>query len=314
MQRLVIGSRGSPLALAQARLVQAAFARAAKTLPEFVDERFPIEIIRTDGDAITDKPLADIGGKGLFTKQVDAWLLGGGVDVAVHSLKDVPPETQEGLALAAFLPREDVRDAFICKIAETFDALPKGATIGTASPRRRAQTLRRRPDINVTLMRGNVHRRLHKVSQGEADATYLAAAGLRRLGRIDAAASLIEPEDMLPAACQGIVGLAVRDDHEEMLSLCAKITDDDAAIAAAAERGFLTAIEGSCRTAAAALAQRDGASLRLRAEALSPDGTHCWARDETVSLGDAPLEAARDLGLRLGEAVRQEAGERLEAA
>ncbi len=315
MQRFVIGSRGSPLALAQARLAQAALAQAAKTLPEFIDERFPIEIISTKGDQARDQRLSEIGGKGLFTRELDIWLAGGGVDVAVHSLKDVPGDFEESeIKLAAMLPREDPRDAFISNIAKTLQDLPQGASLGSASPRRIAQTKRLRPDLDIRLMRGNVHRRLHKINQGEADATYLAAAGLNRLGKIDAAASLIAPEEMLPAACQGIVALAVRADHEEARKLVAKIGDEDAAIAAAAERAFLRIIDGSCRTAVAALAERDGDALRLRAEALSPDGADRWARDETVTLGADPVDTAATLGRELGAAIKQDAGAALLAA
>ncbi len=314
MQRLVIGSRGSPLALAQARMAQAALARAAKTLPEFVDERFPIQIIQTSGDTHLDRRLADIGGKGLFTKEVDAWLLGGGVDIAVHSLKDVPADYEQDLVLAAYLPREDPRDAFVSNIAKDVMSLPQGARLGTASPRRRAQTRRLRPDLELTLMRGNVHRRLHKIHQKEADATYLAAAGLKRLGKAKAAASFIDPDQMLPAACQGIVGIATRADHDELIALCAKINDDASTIAAAAERAFLEVIDGSCRTAVAALSERAGDELRLRAEALSPEGEECWRREETITLAADPADAAKqaaDLGRRIGRAVKEEAGEAL---
>lgn len=312
--RLIIGTRGSPLALAQARETQARLAARWGVAEADLAEALPIEIIKTSGDRITDRALLEAGGKGLFTKELDEAMADGRIDLAVHSLKDVPALLPDGFVLAAFLEREDPRDAFICRKAQTLSDLPAGARIGTASARRAAQTLNARPDLEIVLLRGNVGTRLAKIEAGEADATYLAHAGLNRLGLAHEAACVMAVEEMLPAACQGVVAVQCREQDAAAREALAAIEHDDSALAAAAERAFLAALDGSCRTPLAALAERDGAQLRIRAAAYALDGASAWTRDETVALSaDARADAAA-LGARLGRAIREEAGDRLETA
>lgn len=317
-RRLVLGSRGSPLALTQARNAQTALCAASGASFVNADEAFPIQIVQTTGDIIDDKPLADVGGKGLFTKELDVWLGGGGVDVAVHSLKDVPHELPEGIMHAGVLVREDPRDALICLNASSLNDLPKGATVGTCSPRRKAQLLNVRPDLTIVPARGNVHTRLRKVRTGEVDATVLAAAGLIRLGKTNAIAEIFEPDVMLPAACQGVIALQCLIDREQVVALCAKAEDRETALTTAAERGFLQGIDGSCHSAVAALAEIDKKTLRLRAEALSGDGADKWTREDTLAIDPKDLAASEDparaMGRAMGEALRQEAGAALALA
>lgn len=314
-RRLVLGSRGSPLALTQARNAQTALCAASGASFTAADERFPIHIVQTTGDLITDRPLADVGGKGLFTKELDVWLHGGGVDVAVHSLKDVPHQLPEGIAPAGVLLREDPRDALMCRDAKSLADLPKGAKLGTSSPRRRAQVLKLRPDLDVVSIRGNVHTRMRKVRTGEVDATILAAAGLIRLGKTHVISEILEPETMLPAACQGIVQLQCMADRDKVLALCQKAEDDHTALVSAAERGFLEGIDGTCHSAVAALAQIDKSTLRLRGQALEPDGTKTWDRDDAMKIDPkslrASLDDARQMGRQMGQALRQDAGQAL---
>ncbi len=310
-RRLVLGSRGSPLALTQARNAQTALCAAAGTPFADAEARFPIQIVQTTADLETDKPLADIGGKGLFTKELDVWLTGGGIDIAVHSLKDVPHQLPEGIVHGGVLVREDPRDALITKKARNLAGLPKGATVGTCSPRRKAQLLNLRPDLNIVPLRGNVHSRLRKVTTEEVDATVLAAAGLVRLGKQNVIAEIFEPDVMLPAACQGVVALQSLAESEDALSLCAKADDAPTALTTAAERGFLSGINGTCHSAVAALADYDDGALVFRAEAFASDGARKWTRSERVALGPDDLAGASALGRTLGVELRDEAGEAL---
>ena len=283
-----IGTRGSPLALAQAHETRARL-MAALALPQ---EAFAIVVIRVTGDVIQDRSLSQAGGKGLFTKEIEEALLRGDVDLAVHSMKDMPVVLPEGLVIDCFLPREDPRDAFVAlgEHAGLAD-LPEGAVVGTSSLRRRAQVLARRPDLRVVEFRGNVQTRLSKLAQGIADATFLASAGLHRLGLADVPARPVPPEAMLPAIAQGAIGVERRAGDGRMAEALALVHDPLTGQRLAAERAFLAALDGSCQTPIAGLAEVEGDRLRLRGEILRPDGTEVLRDDATV-----PVEEGADLG------------------
>ena len=300
MRALRIGTRGSPLALAQAREVAGRLAQA--TGREVGD--FPIEVIRVTGDAVQDRPLGQIGGKGLFTKEIEEALIAGRVDLAVHSMKDVPVEGPAGLALDCALPREDPRDAFVClgDHAGLLD-LPEGAVVGTSSLRRRAQVLARRPDLRVVEFRGNVQTRLARLATGGAEATFLARAGLNRLGLADVPARAIPPDVMLPALAQGVVGVQRREGEGEAAELLALVHDAATGLRLAAERAFLKGLDGSCQTPIAGLAELEGDRVRLRGEILRPDGSEVLAEDAT-----APAEEGAELGAVLACRLRRAAG------
>ncbi|MEP9355367.1 hydroxymethylbilane synthase [Xanthobacter sp. KR7-65] len=292
---LRIGTRGSPLALWQAHAVQAALAAALKVEPAQV----AIEVIRTSGDQIQDRALSEAGGKGLFTKEIEEALLDGRVDLAVHSAKDVATFLPEGLHLAGYLPRADVRDALILKAGASLADLPAGAKVGTASLRREAQLRRLRPDLKVELLRGNVHTRLARVKDGDFDGTLLAFAGLSRLGLASAASCVLETADFLPAVGQGAVAIECRIDDAATNAAIAAIACRDTGIALAAERAFLTALDGSCRTPIAGLARVEGARVRLSGLIMTPDGA-----DAAEAADEAPLADAAALGTALGTALR----------
>lgn len=306
---LVIGTRGSPLALAQTKQVRRALAVALEVPVEEEERLFPIEVIKTSGDQIQDRRLIEAGGKGLFTKEIEEALLEGRIGLAIHSMKDVPTENPDGLVLAGSPPREDPRDAFICYDAATLDDLPAGARVGTASLRRQAQTLNRRPDLEIVNLRGNVGTRLDKIAAGEADATYLAVSGLKRLGRPELTENPMPVDVMLPAAAQGALALQVREDDARALEITAHVADRQTTIAIAAERAFLAALDGSCRTPIAALAEIADGDLRLRGEALTPDGAQKWARDARAPLSGDFVAIARMLGETIGGEIREEAGD-----
>lgn len=296
---LRIGTRGSPLALAQAHETRARL-MAAFNLPE---EAFEIVVIKTTGDRILDRPLKEIGGKGLFTKEIEEALLGGAIDIAVHSMKDMPVEQPPGLVLSTYLPREDVRDAFVSrKIARLADLEP-GAVVGTSSLRRRAQLLNARPDLQVVEFRGNVQTRLKKLDDGVALATFLAMAGLNRLELSDIAQSAIAPEEMLPAVAQGAIGIEERLGDPMTTPMLEAIHHTETGQRLAAERAFLAALDGSCETPIGGLAELSGGSVRLRGEILRPDGSERIADDQT-----APIEDAAELGRAMGQALRARAG------
>lgn len=292
-----IGTRGSPLALAQARETAARLAAAHGLDPDAAARRFPVTVIETRGDAVQDRALSALGGKGLFTKEIDEAQIDGRVDLAVHSMKDVPTRLPDGLALAALLPREDVRDAFISGKADTLEALPEGAVVGTASLRRQAQVLWRRPDLKVVIFRGNVQTRLRKLSENQADATFLALAGLNRLGMAETARSVVDTDAMLPATAQGAVGVTVREDDAEAAALLAPLHCAETGLRVGAERAFLARLDGSCRTPIAGLAERTpSGDMRFRGEVLAPDGARRFADsregpvetpDAAAALGDA---------------------------
>lgn len=295
---LRIGTRGSPLALAQAREARARL-MAAHGLPE---DAFEIVVIRTTGDRIQDRPLSELGGKGLFTREIEIELAAARIDVAVHSMKDMPTLQPAGLAITCLLPREDVRDALVGDAAAGITALPPGAIVGTSSLRRRAQLLNRRPDLAVVEFRGSVETRLRKLRDGVAAATFLAMAGLRRLG-IEAPATAIDADEMLPAVAQGAVGIEQRGDDARVADLLAAIHDGGTGARIAAERAFLAGLDGSCQTPIAGLAEVAGGRLRLRGEIVRPDGSERLACDLSGAVGDGPemgAEAARDLRGRAG--------------
>ncbi|MHA1108357.1 MAG: hydroxymethylbilane synthase [Alphaproteobacteria bacterium] len=300
--KLRIATRGSPLALAQAHEVRdrLAAAHAALAEPGAID----INVIRTTGDRMQSGPLSDIGGKGLFTKEIEEALLDGRADIAVHSMKDVPTWLPDGLVIGCLLPREDPRDAFISNRAATPAALPEGAVVGTASLRRRAILLHRRPDLRVVNFRGNVETRLDKLAAGEVDATLLATAGLNRLGKADRITTILEVDDMLPAVCQGAVGIELRHDDQSMHQWLAPLNDDITAARVSAERALLAALDGSCRTPIAALAEIAGDRLSLRGLIVRPDGSELIEAERTGAVTDA----AR-LGSDAGEELRRNGGE-----
>lgn len=301
--KLVIGTRGSPLALAQAHMVQAGLAAHLGWPLEAVD----VAVYKTSGDRIQDKPLAEFGGKGLFTKELDEALLDGRIDLAVHSMKDVPTVLPDGMVLGAILPREDVRDRLIAPNAASVDDLPQGARIGTSSLRRGAQMKLLRPDFVIVPFRGNVQTRLDKLARGEADATLLAAAGLRRLG-MDHVGTPIPAEQMLPAPAQAAIGVTVRADDAFTRAALAALDHAETALAVTAERAFLARLDGSCRTPIAALATREAdGSLRIRGQILSPDGAHAVAGEARGAPEDAVRLAtglAEELIGRGGPAIR----------
>ncbi|WP_340302779.1 hydroxymethylbilane synthase [Roseobacter sp. HKCCD7870] len=297
---LRIGTRGSPLALAQAYETRARLAEAFD-LPH---EAFEIVVIKTTGDKVLDRPLKEIGGKGLFTREIEEDLLSGAIDIAVHSMKDMPVLQPEGLLLDCYLPREDVRDAFVSLEFDSLDALPAGTQVGSSSLRRRAQLTARRPDLEVVEFRGNVQTRMKKLEDGVAGATFLAQAGLNRLGMADVARSAISPEDMLPAVAQGAIGIERRANDPRMAEMLAGIHDRDTGIRLAAERAFLAGLDGSCETPIAGLAEIDGPMLRLRGEILRPDGSEVLSGDRSAPIAEAAklgADMARDLRARAGE-------------
>ncbi len=291
---LKIGTRGSPLALAQAHETRDRLAAAFDLPPE----AFDIVVIKVTGDAIQDRPLKEIGGKGLFTREIEEALLAGGIDIAVHSMKDMPVEQPAGLLLDCCLPREDVRDAFVAPGLTAIADLPQGSVVGTSSLRRKAQLLHRRPDLSVVEFRGNVQTRLRKLADGAASATFLAMAGLNRLGMADVPRTPIAPDDMLPAVAQGAIGIERRADDSATAELLAAIHDTATGQRLTAERAFLAGLDGSCETPIAGLAELDGGRLRLRGEILRTDGSEALADDATGAVEDG-AEMGRAMARKL---------------
>lgn len=295
---LRIGTRGSPLALWQARAVQVDLAAALGVAPQSI----AIEVIRTSGDVIQDRPLSEAGGKGLFTREIEQALIDGAIDLAVHSTKDMPTALPPGLELAACLRREDVRDAFISRKAASLDELPRGAVVGTASLRRQAMVKRLRPDVSVVTFRGNVDTRLRKLDDGVVDATLLAFAGLKRLGREAAATAVLDVDTFLPAVGQGAVGIEARADDTRTRDLLAKINHAETLAAVRTERAFLAVLDGSCRTPIAGHAWIVGGiadgSVVFRGMILRPDGSEVHETTCKGAIQDGSLlaaEAAREL-------------------
>jgi hydroxymethylbilane synthase len=284
---LRIGTRGSPLALVQARTVRARLAAVLGVAEEAIE----LVIIRTTGDAIQDRPLADAGGKGLFTKEIEEALLDGRIDLAVHSAKDVPTISQPGLMLAACLEREDPRDVFISRKATSFADLPQGATLGTTSPRRQAIAKHIRPDLRIVPLRGNVATRLAKLDAGEMDATILALAGMKRLGLESHATRIMEVAEFLPASGQGTIAIETRDSDLRTIELLRSIDHADSSTALACERAFLGVLDGSCKTPIGGYAEISGDTIHLRGLLAHPDG------DPSVSY---ELRGARSDAVRIG--------------
>jgi hydroxymethylbilane synthase len=297
-----IGTRGSPLALVQAEMTKAALLAAH---PALKTQGIEIVPIKTTGDKVQDRTLSEIGGKGLFTKEIEEALLDGRIDLAVHSMKDMPTFLPDGLVIAALLAREDPRDVLISPIADSIAALPPGAVVGTASLRRQAQLLALRPDLQVQPLRGNVGTRLDKLARGEAAATLLALAGLKRLGKANAATAILSTDQMLPAVAQGAIGIEIRENDDRIKALVAPIDHAPTTIAVTAERAFLAVLDGSCRTPIAAHAEIFGTALRLRGLIALPDGTRSHRVEDT---GNATIEGAAALGRALGEKLKALAG------
>ncbi|MEO1495227.1 MAG: hydroxymethylbilane synthase [Pseudomonadota bacterium] len=296
---LKIGTRGSPLALAQAHETRERLSRA-HDLPETA---FEVVVIKTTGDQIQDRALSEIGGKGLFTKEIEEALLDGRIDIAVHSMKDMPTVLPDGLEIGCLLPREDVRDAFISHRHQGIEALPEGAVVGSSSLRRRAQLLHRRPDLQVVEFRGNVQTRLRKLEEGVAEATFLAMAGLRRLGRDDLINCPVAEDEMLPAVAQGAIGIENRSGDSRIIDMLAAIHDADTAVRLAAERAFLAGLDGSCRTPIGGLAVLSDGHVHLRGEIIRPDGSERHATERTGTPGEAAAmgaDAAAELRARGG--------------
>lgn len=296
---LKIGTRGSPLALAQAHETRARL-MFAHALPE---DAFAIEVITTSGDRIQDRPLSEAGGKGLFTKEIEEALIGGRIDIAVHSSKDMPTVLPDGLELSAFLPREDARDAFIGKAAKSILELPQGATVGSSSLRRQALISRMRPDLKVVGFRGNVQTRLRKLGEGVADGTILALAGLNRLGLADIVTDLMPLEKFPPAPGQGAICIESRIGDARVEEMLVAINHVETAQALACERAFLAALDGSCRTPIAGYAQIDGDRLAFSGTILTPDGQVSHDVSDAGAAADAVA-----IGRAAGEKVRGEAG------
>ncbi|WP_407674151.1 hydroxymethylbilane synthase [Paracoccus beibuensis] len=282
---LRIGTRGSVLALAQAHETRDRL-MAAHSLPA---DAFQIVAIKTTGDRVTDRPLKEIGGKGLFTREIEEALAEGVIDIAVHSMKDMPTLQPDRLVIDCFLPREDVRDAFVSPHVGSIAELPQGAVVGSSSLRRRAQLAHRRPDLQLVEFRGNVQTRMRKLDDGVAVATFLAMAGLNRLNMADVARSAIDPAEMLPAVAQGAIGIERRQDDRVVETLLAAINDSETQHRILAERAFLARLDGSCQTPIAGLAEISGNTLTLRGEILRPDGSAVVAamREGAVADGSA---------------------------
>jgi hydroxymethylbilane synthase len=293
-----IGTRGSPLALAQAHQTQGLLAEALG-----LDlAQVPLRIIRTTGDAIQDRPLSEAGGKGLFTKELDEALLDGRIDLAVHSAKDLPTALPHGLTIAGYLPREDARDALVSSVGASLRDLPAGTLFGSASLRRQAQAKRLRPDLQVTLLRGNVETRLAKVERGEVGATLLAVAGLKRLNLAHRITAVLEPNAFLPAVGQGAIAIVIRTGDDRVAAATRPILHEATGVALAAERSFLSVLDGSCRTPIAGHGALDGTGLAFRGMVLRPDGSESVEAQWEGAAGDAERigrEAGADIRARL---------------
>lgn len=297
---LRIGTRGSPLALAQAEEVKARLIAAFPDMAEIPE----IVVIKTTGDKILDRALAEVGGKGLFTKEIDDAMLDGRIDIAVHSMKDVPTWLPDGIVLPCMLEREDTRDVFISEKAKTIADLPSGSVIGSAALRRQALILHRRPDLKVVTFRGNVQTRLKKLAAGDVDATLLALAGLNRMDMAHVATSIIEPEEMLPAVAQGAIGITCRTDDENAHEALAALNHEETVIRVTAERALLKVLDGSCRTPIAALGEiKDDGSFYFRGLAARPDGSEVIEAERSGSLNEAEA-----LGRDAGDELKGRAG------
>jgi len=263
-----------------------------------------IAILKTTGDRIQDRSLADAGGKGLFVKELEDALLREDIDLAVHSMKDVPTALPPGLSLAAFLEREDPSEAFLSHKARTLAELPQGARLGTSSVRRHAQAARARPDLDVVLLRGNVDTRLRKLDDGEMDAIFLAFAGLKRLGLADRATAVLDPKVWLPSLAQGVIGIEIRETDTHAREIVGTLNHVPSELAVSCERAFQAALDGSCRTPIAGLATVDGNTLRFAGEVLAPDGSDAATASFAVTFGHNPRAEAEDAGREAGEKLK----------
>ncbi|CAN1568512.1 HemC Porphobilinogen deaminase [Rhabdaerophilaceae bacterium] len=297
---ITIGTRGSPLALAQSHLTADLLAATLGLKRDAI----VLEVIRTTGDATQDRALSEIGGKGLFTKEIDAAQLAGHVDLAVHSAKDLPTVLPDGLMIAGYLPREDHRDALIAPRWQTLANLPQGARVGTVSLRRQALLRRMRPDLRVETLRGNVETRLARAADGTFDAVVLAMAGLKRLGLADRVSEILDPQTFLPAVGQGAIALVTRASDLRMREMVGAVSHRETGIALAAERAFLGVLDGSCSTPIGGSARVQGTELVFSGLVLNPDGSAHWDEIGQLELGVDALTEAAELGARLGRSIR----------
>lgn len=293
---LRIGTRGSPLALAQAHLVKE---KLLKTHPSLL--AIDLIVIETKGDQITDRNLTEIGGKGLFTKELEDQLFSGDIDLAVHSMKDVPAILPDGLEIGGLLPREDPGDAFISTTYDTWQNLPEGAIVGTSSPRRATQIQALRPDVSIVPFRGNVNTRLKKLEEGQADATFLAVAGLKRLGFEEHITQVMEYEHMLPSPCQGTIGIECLSNNQAIKELLSSIHDNQTTICTMTERSFLETLGGSCQTPIAGLATIEGDQLYFRAMVADMD-----SKKQSYAENKAPLSEAVELGKEIALRIKSD--------
>jgi hydroxymethylbilane synthase len=296
-----IGTRGSPLALAQADETRARLIAAHPHLA--APGSIEICVIKTTGDKVQDRPLSEIGGKGLFTKEIEEALLAGGIDIAVHSMKDVPTWLPDGLVIECLLPREDPRDVLIATAGNSIATLPLGAVVGSASLRRAAQVKALRPDLCIVPLRGNVETRIAKVQRGDATATLLALAGLKRLHKQNLATAILSTDEILPAVAQGAIGLETRAGDDRVNALLAPLNDRNTQLRVAAERACLAVLDGSCRTPIAAFAELSGDAMRLRALIALPDGSQVHRQDATGTASEAAA-----LGMQIGRKLKEMAG------
>ena len=296
---LRIGTRGSPLALAQAYETRE---RLSIAFGLSLDS-FEIVVIKTTGDKVLNRPLKEIGGKGLFTKEIEEALLQESIDIAVHSMKDMPVQQPSGLILDTFLPREDVRDAFVSRIHKSLADIPQGATVGTSSLRRKAQLMSKRPDLKIVEFRGNVQTRLKKLDDGVAECTFLAVAGLNRLKMEDIITAPISTDEMLPAVAQGAIGIERREKDIKVATMLEAIHNSTTGLLLSAERAFLEALDGSCETPIAGLAEFKNENLRFRGEILKTDGSEVYSDEQVVSKEDATL-----VGIEMAHKLLSQAG------
>ena len=296
---LRIGTRGSPLALAQAYETRE---RLSIAFGLSLDS-FEIVVIKTTGDKVLNRPLKEIGGKGLFTKEIEEALLQESIDIAVHSMKDMPVQQPDGLILDTFLPREDVRDAFVSRIHKSLADIPQGATVGTSSLRRKAQLMSKRPDLKIVEFRGNAQTRLKKLDDGVAECTFLAVAGLNRLNMEDIITAPISTDEMLPAVAQGAIGIERREKDIKVATMLEAIHNSTTGLLLSAERAFLEALDGSCETPIAGLAEFKNENLRFRGEILKTDGSEVYSDEQVVSKEDATL-----VGIEMAHKLLSQAG------
>jgi hydroxymethylbilane synthase len=296
---LRIGTRGSPLALAQAYETRKRLTNALN----ISEDSFEIVVISTSGDRILDRPLKEVGGKGLFTKEIEQDMLDGKIDIAVHSMKDMPVEQPDGLTLGCYLPREDVRDAFVSSRYKSVNDLPSGSKVGTSSLRRKAQLKFSRPDLEVVEFRGNVQTRLKKLKDGVATCTFLAMAGLNRLGLEGVAQSTMNPNEMLPAIAQGAIGIEWREEDEQITEILKKIHHEETGQRLNTERAFLAELDGSCQTPIAGLALIEGSSLKFTGQVLRTDGSESISETAFGDIEDGPR-----LGQQMAQKILSQAG------